>query len=192
MQRPGFACLMWWLGITASLAFGRIPASFESTYSLDFKVEYYPHSLLESDGLIVPQSSSAECYLWNHDTAQFPPVEFDDRMCIDRPEYSPDGRLLVWHGLLFEPGTRGLAKSLASSRRPGSYHWLLNLNYSPTLIKHSLGGSLTPLRKHNRSLWHLYRLSVRLDFGSSSAHGVYTRWDLVVNCAPTLTWENGT
>jgi len=39
------------------------PADFECMYSLDFKVEYeyYPHSLLASDGLavaIVPQSSS--------------------------------------------------------------------------------------------------------------------------------------
>jgi len=36
---------------------------------------------------IVPQSPSAKCYLWNHDTAQF------------HSEYSPDGRLFAcWSG----------------------------------------------------------------------------------------------
>ena len=60
-----------------ALIFCRSPLSnsdFECMYSLDFKVEYeyYPHSLLESDGFtvtIVPQFSSVQCYAWKHDTA---------------------------------------------------------------------------------------------------------------------------
>jgi len=42
-------------------------------------------------------------------------------------------RMLVWHGLLFEPGTRGLAKSLASSRCPG---WI-SLASQPQLLSYS-------------------------------------------------------
>ena len=64
----------------------RIPAGFQCMYSSDTKVEYYPHSVLASDGLvvaIVPQSPSAKCYSWNHDTAQF------------HSEYSADGRLFA-------------------------------------------------------------------------------------------------
>jgi len=69
------------------------PAGFECTCSLD-----NPH--LASDGLtvvIVPFSSSAKCYSWNRDTAQFDPVQFDDQAHIrfySLPEYSPDGKLL--------------------------------------------------------------------------------------------------
>jgi len=131
---------------------GRIPASFESTYSLDFKVEYYPHSLLESDGLIVPQSSSAECYLWNRDTAQFHPVEFDDRICIDRPGYSPDGRLFACWSDTDSCSSLGHADWPSRWQVPdvlGGYHWPLNLNYSPTLIKHSPGDELIALWHHS-------------------------------------------
>jgi len=65
-----------------------------------FKVEYeyHPHSHPASDGLtvaIVPQSSSVKCYSWKRDTAQFHLVGFDDHICIDWPEYSPDGRLFA-------------------------------------------------------------------------------------------------
>ena len=86
------------------------PAGFKCTYSLDFKVKQvwnpllapkYP--LLAPDGLtvvIVLEHSSAKCYSWNHDTAQFHPIDFvDNPVDIYVPGYSPDGRLFAcWSG----------------------------------------------------------------------------------------------
>ena len=73
------------------------PAGFECTYSLDFKVKRVWNSLLAPDGLtvvIVPEYSSAKCYSWNHDTAQFYPIDLiDNPVDIYAPKYSPDGRL---------------------------------------------------------------------------------------------------
>jgi len=50
--------------------------------------------------------------------------------------------------------------------------------------------SLAPLWKHDTSLWHLYRPSVRFDFGSSNTHGVYTRWNKVGILCPRPWLEN--
>ena len=71
------------------------PAGFECTYSLDFGRS--PNIFLAPDGLtvIVPHSP---CYSWNHETAQFDPVHFDDQEHIHRyssPAYSPDGKFLA-------------------------------------------------------------------------------------------------
>ena len=49
--------------------------------------------------------------------------------------------------------------------------------------------SLASVRKHNR-LWHLYRPSERLDFGSSNTHCVHTRWNQVGVLCPRLWLEN--
>ena len=72
------------------------------TYSLDIKGKYLC-PFLAPDGLtvvIVPRYSSAKCYSWNHDTAQFHPIDFvDNPVDIHRPEYSPDGRFFAcWSG----------------------------------------------------------------------------------------------
>jgi len=81
------------------------PTGLECTYSLDIGKDQCP--FLAPDGLtvvIVPPSSSAECYSWNHETAQFHRVRFDDQVHVSRhpplsrhpsPQYSPDGKLFA-------------------------------------------------------------------------------------------------
>jgi len=77
------------------------PTGFECTYSsLDFKADRDFDPFLAPDGLTVitvPLSSSASgtWYSWNHNTAQFHPIDFDDQVHIRRnrlPAYSPDGK----------------------------------------------------------------------------------------------------
>jgi len=79
------------------------PAGFECTYSLDFKLEEVRRLVVAPDGLtvvIVPWYSSAKCYSWSDDTAQFHPIDFvDNPMDIYAHECSPDGRLFAcWSG----------------------------------------------------------------------------------------------
>jgi len=76
-------------------------------YSLDFK-DLFP--LLAPDGLtiiIIPQSSffnqeiimPLTSYSWNHDTAQFHSICFDDQVHISwytLPQYSPNGELFAY------------------------------------------------------------------------------------------------
>jgi len=100
------------------------PAGFECTYSLDFKVEGPPSLFLASDGLtvvIVDLSSSATCFSWNHDTAQFDPVHFDDQVHIPALRTHPTGNSLHV-GLTKIPtsefGTHELANSFPSFQRP--------------------------------------------------------------------------
>jgi len=50
--------------------------------------------------------------------------------------------------------------------------------------------SSAPLWKHNTSLWHLCRPSVRFDFGSGNTHGGYTRWNKVGILCPRPWTEN--
>ena len=123
------------------------PAGFECTYSLEIKVEEvwnpllapkYP--LLAPDGLtvvIVPEYSSAKCYSWNHDTAQFYPIDFvDNPVHIHAPEYSPDGRLFAcWsdddsHVRVWDTRTGQLVSKFQTS-------WVYAMALSPTLIEHS-------------------------------------------------------
>jgi len=71
------------------------PAGFEWSYSLDILDVF-----LAPDGLtvIVPGSPSPSCYSWNHETAQFDPVHFDNQECIHgcpSPAYSSDGKLFA-------------------------------------------------------------------------------------------------
>ena len=126
---------------------------FECTYSLDIGKD--PHPFLAPDGLTVvivpfPSSypSSAKCYSWNRDTAQFDLVQFDDQVYIRRhpsPQYSPDGKLFAcWfdkdsHVRVWDTRTRHLVSKFPTSR-------VDEISLSPALIDHSLGERLVVLR----------------------------------------------
>jgi len=129
------------------------PAGFKCTYSLDLKVYRNSIPFLAPDGLtvvIVPfsPSSSPTCYSWNHDTAQFDPVHFDDQAHIPwdcYPAYSPDGKLFAcWsdkdsHVRVWDTRTRQLVSKFPISE----VYWIA---FSPTLIDHHLGDRLIALR----------------------------------------------
>ena len=129
------------------------PAGFKCTYSLDFKAHRNSNPFLAPDGLtvvIVPDSSSSSaiCYSWNHNTAQFDPVHFDDQLHIpwdSPPTYSPDGKLFAcWsdedsHVRVWDTRTRQLVSKFPTSE----VHWIA---LSPSLIDHSLGDRLIALR----------------------------------------------
>ena len=134
------------------------PTGFECTYSLDFKVKQAWCLLLASDGLtvvIVPGYPSAKCYSWDHDTAQFHPIDFvDNPVDIYKPKYSPDGRLFAcWsdddsHVRVWDTRTSQLI-----SKFPTSKVYVIVL--SPTLIEHSPRDRFIALsfkrQKHNTS-----------------------------------------
>jgi len=72
------------------------PADFECTYSLNFNVDRSSLPYLAPDGLtvVIVSPSSSMCYSWNHDSAQFDPVHFDDQLHINWSfAYSPDGNI---------------------------------------------------------------------------------------------------
>jgi len=129
------------------------PAGFECTYSLDFKADRNSNPFLAPDGLtivIVPysSSSSAICYSWNHATAQFDPVHFDDQANIpwdSPPAYSPDGKLFAcWSDedsdvRVWDTRTRQLVSKFPMSEVYG-------IALSPSLIDHPLGDRLIALR----------------------------------------------
>ena len=76
------------------------PAGFECTYSLGFEADGYSFPCLAPDGLtiVIVSLASSTCYSWDHDTAQFDPVHFDNQLHICRnnsPAYSPDGKLFA-------------------------------------------------------------------------------------------------
>ena len=133
------------------------PTGFECTYSLDIGKD--PRAILAPDGLtviIVPFYSryphSAKCYSWNHNTAQFDLVHFDDQVHIDwkgesddySPVYSPDGKLFAcWsdedsHVRVWDTRTGHLVSKFPT-------FWVDRIALSPALIDHSLGERLIAL-----------------------------------------------
>ena len=127
------------------------PPGFECTCSSDLKVHRDSNPYLAPDGLtvvIVPSSSSPTCYSWNHDTAQFDPVHFDDQVHIpwdSYPAYSPDGKLFAcWsdedsHVRVWDTRTRQLVSKFSTSE-------VYRIALSPALIDHHLGDRLIALR----------------------------------------------
>jgi len=133
------------------------PAGFECTYSLDFKVEEVQRLVLAPDGLtvVIVLYSSAKCYSWDHDTAQFHPIDFvDNPVYIYAPKYSPDGRLFAcwsWddsHVRVWDTRTGQLV-----SKFPTSYVDAMAL--SPTLIEHSPSNRLIALWFADKNTIHL-------------------------------------
>jgi len=133
-------------------------AAFECTYSLDIKIEKNSYPLLAPDGLtvvIVPWYSSAECYSWNHDTAQFHPIDFvDNPLDIYECEYSPDGRLFAcWsendsHVRVWDTRTGRLVSKFPTSLVDA-------MALSPTLIEHSPSDRLIALWFKDENTIHL-------------------------------------
>jgi len=123
------------------------PPGFKCTCSLDLKMDRNSEPFLAPDGLTVVIkhfSSSATCYSWNHDTAQFDPVHFDNQVHIpwdSVPAYSPDGKLFAcWsdedsHVRVWDTQTRQLV-----SKFPTPEVYLIA--FSPALIDHHLGDRL--------------------------------------------------
>jgi len=92
----------------------------------------------------MPQSSSVNCHSWKRDTAQFHLVESDDHMCIDWPEYSPDGRLFAcWS----DTGSLVRVWDTQTSQLVGKFPTfsVCAIALSPTLIQHSPGDRLIAL-----------------------------------------------
>jgi len=125
------------------------PAGFECTYSLDIADCW--RIFLAPDGLtvvIVSHSSSVACYSWNHETAQFDSVHFDDQEHIrsyPSPAYSPDGKLLACrsrddsHVRVWDTRTGHLVSKFPTSR-------VDEIALSPALIDHSISERLIALR----------------------------------------------
>jgi len=148
------------------------PAGFECTYSLDFNVNVneIPRPILAPDGLTVvnvPKTSplfSATCYSWNHDTAQFDLVHFDDQghICwylssqsFSYPEYSPNGKLLAcWspndsYFRVWDTQTGRLVSKFTTSK-------VVGIALSPLVIDHSPGDRLIALRLKGNSTIGLF------------------------------------
>ena len=135
------------------------PAGFKCTYSLDIKIEDHGHSLLAPDGLIVvivPWYSSAKCYSWNHDTAQFHPIDFvDNPVGIRASKYSPDGRLFAcWSGNDSHVRVWDTRTGQLVSKFPTS--WVYAMALSPTLIEHSPNDRLIALLLESEETIHLF------------------------------------
>jgi len=135
------------------------PAGFECTYSLDIADAW--RIFLAPDGLtvvIVSHSSSVACYSWNHETAQFDSVHFDDQEHIrsyPSPVYSQDGKLLAcWseedsHVRVWDTRTRHLVSKFPTPEVDG-------VALSPALIRHPLGERLIALRFSDESAIGLF------------------------------------
>jgi len=130
------------------------PAGFKCTYSLGFRV-YRRNSFpfLAPDSLTViikhlSSSSSITCYSWNHDTAQFDPIQFDDQVHITwypPSAYSPDGKLFAcwshkdFHVQVWDTQTHQVVSKFLTSRAD-------EIALSPALIDHSLSDRLITLK----------------------------------------------
>jgi len=134
------------------------PAGFECTYSLDIKIEKYSYPFPAPDGLtvvIVPRYFSATCYSWNHDTAQFHPIDFvDSPVQIYEHKYSADGRLFACcsgddsHVRIWDTRT---GQPVSKFRTSQVYAMAL----SPTLIEHSPSDRLIALWFADENTIHL-------------------------------------
>jgi len=158
------------------------PAGFECTYSLDFKVEEDSYLRLAPDGLtvvIVPEYSSAKCYSWNDDTAQFHPIDFvDNPVHIYEHKYSPDGRLFAcWsrddsHVRVWDTQTGQLVSKFPTSR-------VYAMALSPTLIEHSPSDRLIALWFEDEYTIHLLNVYTghlyAKSLGRGSTHMVFIR-----------------
>jgi len=133
------------------------PAGFECTYSLDFKVEEVWRLVLAPDGLtvVIMLYSSVKCYSWDHDTAQFHPIDFVDFPVHIYPhKYSPDGRLFAcWSRNDFHVRVWDTRTGRLVSKFPTSYVDAMAL--SPTLIEHSPSDRLIALRFNSENTIHL-------------------------------------
>jgi len=135
------------------------PVGFECTYSLGFNVDSNSYPYLAPNGLtvvIVDLSSSAKCYSWNHDTAQFDPVHFDVHIYWNSlSEYSPDGKLFAcWsdedsHVRVWDTRTRQLVSKFPTSE-------VYRIALSPALIDHPLGDRLIALRFRHENVISLF------------------------------------
>jgi len=152
------------------------PAGFECTYSLDFKVEEAWRLHLAPDGLtvvIVPRYSSAKCYSWNDDTAQFHPIDLVDfPVHIYEHKYSPDGRLhACWskddsHVRVWDTPTGQLV-----SKFPTSEVYAMAL--SPTLTEHSPSGRLIALKHRSEiGLYGIYNSHLYAKISSRGSSGM--------------------
>ena len=133
------------------------PAGFECVYSLDFGRSW--NILLAPDGLtFIVVSYPTTSYSWNHDTAQFDPVHFDDQEHIrwnSSPKYSPDGKLFAcWspndsHVRVWDTRTGRIVSKFLTS-------WTYDIAFSPALIDHPLGDRLTALRFRHENVISLF------------------------------------
>jgi len=163
------------------------PAGFKCMYSLDIRVKKDSRPFLAPDGLtvvIILRFLSAKFYSWNHDTAQFHPVDFDDQVHISLfpleclPVYSPDGRLFAcWsrgdsYVRVWDTRTGQLVSKFSASRMDA-------MALSPTLIEHSPSDRLIALLFEDKDTIHLLdvytsHLYAKI-LGRGSLHMVFIR-----------------
>ena len=145
------------------------PAGFECTSSLDIRDDL-EDAFLAPDGLTVVTvyylfntmssgiSRSVKCYSWNHDTAKFDHVDFDDQVYIfssPSPAYPPDGKLFAcWspddsHIRVWDTRTGHLVSKFPTSR-------VDKIALSPALIDHSLGERLVALSSRHECVIRLF------------------------------------
>jgi len=133
-------------------------ASFKCMYFLDsehgLSIDLAPNGLAII--VIRPLLGSTTCYSWNHETAQFDPVHFDDQVHILWDgEYSSDGKLFAcWsrkdsHIRVWDTQTGHLVSKFPISS-------VTNIALSPALINHSLGKRLIALSSKNDWITRLF------------------------------------
>ena len=136
------------------------PAGFECTYYLGFNVNRNSYPYLAPNGLtvVIVSSSSSTCYSWNHDTAQFDPVHFNDQLHIcenDSLGYSSDGKFFAcWsdkdsHVRVWDTRTRQLVSKFPTSE-------VYDITFLPALVDHSLGDRLIALRFPHKNAIRLF------------------------------------
>ena len=137
------------------------PAGFECSYSLDLDVDKFSYPFLAPNGLTViivspSKPSPTTCYSWNHGTAQFDPVHFEDEAYITWTlAYSPGGKLVAYwsrddsHVRVWDTTTRQLVSKFPTSEVDA-------IAFSPAPIDHSLAGRLIALRFRHENTIHLF------------------------------------